>query len=214
MKILVIAAHPDDEILGLGGTLLKHWEQGDEVYIAIVTKSYAPEWPEDYMRSKLEEAKVVDNIMGVKKRFYCDFPTVKLNTVPHGEIAKKISQIVEEVSPDVVYTHFEHDVNEDHQIIFRAVLVATRPTAKKMEMICFETPSSTEWGSVAFKPNHYIDIAPYLETKIKAFGCYASEVKDYPHPRSPEGLRKLAEQRGLEACMKNAEAFLIIRSYG
>jgi len=91
MKILVIAAHPDDEILGLGGTLLKHREQGDEIYIAIVTKSYAPEWSEDYMRGKLEEAKAVDNIIGIKKRFYCDFPTVKLNTIPHGEIAKRIS---------------------------------------------------------------------------------------------------------------------------
>lgn len=214
MKVLVVAAHPDDEILGVGGTLLKHKKNGDSIYVCMVTTSYSPEWSDEYRKQKLEEAKKVDKLLGVKKKFFCELPTVKLNTIPHGEISKKIMDIVDEVKPDLVYTHFEHDVNLDHGIIYRAVLVATRPIKQRIKLLCYETMSSTEWGGKAFMPNHYVEINDFIDKKIEAFSLYKSEVKKFPHPRSNKGIRAWAQKRGSEICTEHAEAFRIIRSYG
>ncbi|MBC8500902.1 MAG: PIG-L family deacetylase [Nanoarchaeota archaeon] len=213
MRILVIAAHPDDEVLGVGGTILKHKKNGDEVYICIVTTSYEPEWSKKYKVTKLKEAKKVDNILCVKKRVFCDLPTVKLNTIPHGEFNKIIGEVIEDISPDVIYTHFEGDVNKDHGIIFQAVMVATRPVRKKTKVLCFETPSSTEWNNKAFIPNLYVDITPYIDKKVEAFSQYKSEVKKYSHPRSKKGLKIWANKRGIEICTEYAEAFQIVRSF-
>jgi N-acetylglucosamine malate deacetylase 1 len=213
-KILVIAAHYDDEVLGVGGTLLKHKEAGDEIYICIIAKGFPPEWTEEHNKKQLEQAEQVDQILGTKKRFHCELPAVRLNTIPSGEFNKKISQIVNEVRPDVVYTHFEHDINIDHKLAFQAANVATRPTqSKKIKFICFETPSSTEWGTIAFKPNFYVNISDHIDKKITAFLVYESEVKKYPHPRNPNAIKNLAKIRGSEAIMNYAEALKIIRNY-
>jgi N-acetylglucosamine malate deacetylase 1 len=215
MKVLVIAAHPDDEILGLGGTLLKHKDKGDEIYICMVTKAYEPEWSKEYIENKQNEAKEVDKILGTKKRIYCNFPTVKLNTIPSGEFGKKIYEAVNEVDPDIVYTHYEHDLNADHGAVFNAVMVATRPLKKKkIKVICFETMSSSEWNNKEFVPNFYVDISKYVDKKIELFSKYESEVKDYPHPRSKEGIKIWANWRGIRMCTEYAEAFHIVREYG
>ena len=213
MKILIVAAHPDDELLGVGGTILKHKKAGDEVFICIVTKSYPPQWSVEYARKKKEEAKVIDGIIGTSKRFYCGFPTVKLNTISSGEINKKISDIVSEVNPDVIYTHYEHDIHRDHQIVFEAVMTATRPLERKIEVFCFETPSSTGWNNKTFNPNYFIEISEFIDKKIELFAKYESEVKAPPHPRSEEGIRVLARKRGIEICEEYAEAFLLVRGY-
>jgi N-acetylglucosamine malate deacetylase 1 len=213
-KILVIAAHYDDEVLGIGGTLLKHKEAGDEIYICIITKGFPPEWTEEYNKKQFEQAEQVDQILRTKKRFHCELPAAKLNTIPSGEFNKKISQIVNEVSPDIVYTHFEHDINIDHKLTFQAANVATRPAQnKKIKLICFETPSSTEWSTTAFKPNFYVDISNYIDKKIESFLIYESEIKEYPHPRNPNAIKNLAKVRGSEAIMNYAEALKIIRNY-
>jgi len=210
MKVLVIAAHPDDEILGVGGALLKHKEAGDEMFVCMATSAYEPEWTKEYIEEKLVEAKEVDKILGTTKRICCDFPTVKLNTIPSGEINKKISEIIEEVKPDVIYTHFEGDVNEDHGIIFRAVVVATRPIKRKIKVVCFETMSSTEWSNKPFKPNYYVGLSEqHIDKKIEAFTQYKSEVKEYPHPRSKKGIKIWANKRGIEICTEFAEAFIV-----
>ena len=213
MNVLVIAAHPDDEILGVGGTILKHKAKGDSVSVCIVTKAYPPEWGADYINEKVKEAKKVDKLLGIDKRIYCGFPTVKLNTIPTGEFNKKIYGVVEEAKPDIIYTHFKHDVNLDHKIVFNAVMVAARPVKRKIEVRCFETISSTEWNYEAFIPNLYIDITEFIDKKIEAFKQYKSEVKKYPHPRSPEGVRTGANRRGMEICTEYAEAFMIIRRF-
>jgi N-acetylglucosamine malate deacetylase 1 len=212
MKILIIAAHPDDEILGVGGTIAKHITKGDEVYVCIATKAYPPQWSEEYIEEKVEEQRRVDEVLGIKERFNLGFPTVKLNTIPHGEFNQKITEIVQKINPQVVYTHFEHDLNYDHQLIFRAVMVATRPP-NKVNVLCFETLSETEWNNKPFLPNYWVNISHYLQKKIDAFLIYGSEVKDYPHPRSEEGIITLAKRRGMEACLEYAEAFKVIRSY-
>lgn len=214
MKVLVIAAHPDDEILGVGGTLLKHKGGGDETFICMVTKAYEPEWTQEYIQEKLRAAAEIDKLIGTTKRIYCDFPTVKLNTISHGEFNKKIAQTINEIGPDIIYTHFEHDINKDHGIIFNAVMVATRPTRnKKIKVICFETISSTEWSTREFTPNFYVDITKFIDKKIEVFSRYKSEVKEYPHPRSKAGVKIWANKRGIEICTEYAEAFMVIRDY-
>jgi len=210
MKILVVAAHPDDEVLGVGGTILKHISAGDKVYICIVTKAYEPQWSRGYIENKIREQKQVDKILGVNKRFNLDLPTVKLNTVPHGEINKKISLLIDEVEPDILYTHFEGDINYDHTLIFRACLVGTRPP-RRIKLLCYETLSETEWNNKSFLPNVWIDIGKYMNKKIKAFATYKSEIKKHPHPRSEDGIKTLARKRGYEICKEYAEAFMLIR---
>jgi len=209
MKVLIVAAHPDDEILGVGGTILKHVSQGDEVCVCIVTKAFEPQWSKEYMQLKIKEQDQVDQLMGVKQRFNLDLPTTKLNTLPHGEVNKKITDVVETVGPDVIYTHFEHDLNYDHTIIFRACQVATRPP-KRMKLLVYETLSETEWNNKPFQPNVWVEINEFIEQKIKAFDLYHSEVKIWPHPRSSKGIEVLAQKRGSEVCVEAAEAFILI----
>lgn len=210
MKILILASHPDDEVLGVGGTIAKHVSSGDDVYVCIVTSTYKPVWSDKYRKQKLQEQKEVDFFLGIKKRFHLNFPTVKLNTIPHGELNKKITQVVDEINPDIVYTHFEHDVNYDHTLVFQAALVTTRPP-KKIKLLCYETLSETEWGSVSFQPNMWVDISGLLDKKINAFEIYKSEVREFPHPRSAKGIEFLAGKRGSEICVDCAEAFMMIR---
>ena len=210
MKVLVVAAHPDDEILGVGGTICKHVTNGSDVYVCIVTKAYEPQWSKGYMETKVEEQKRIDKLLGIKRRFNLDLPTVKLNTLPHGEFNNKITDVIDTIKPDIVYTHFENDLNYDHTLIFRACMVATRPP-KRVKLLCYETLSETEWNNKAFLPNMWVDISKFIDKKIEAFKLYKSEVKSYPHPRSEEGIRILAEKRGMEICVKYAEAFTLIR---
>ncbi|MEA3493473.1 MAG: PIG-L deacetylase family protein [Candidatus Margulisiibacteriota bacterium] len=210
MKILVVAAHPDDEILGVGGTLLRHASKGDEVFVCIVTKAFEPQWSKEYMETKIKEQAEVDKLVGIKKRYNLDLMTTKLNTIPHGELNKKITGVVDEVNPDVIYTHFENDLNYDHTIIFRACLVATRPP-KRIKLLSYETVSETEWNNKPFLPNVWNEIKDQIDNKVKAFEIYKSEVKKWPHPRSGEGIRVLAKKRGSEICVEYAEAFMLIK---
>jgi len=212
MKILVVAAHPDDEILGVGGTICKHIEAGDKVEVCIVTKAYEPEWSKEYIENKIIEQKKVDKILGIKKRYNLDLPTIKLNTLPHGELNKKILDIVKKAKPDTLYTHYEYDLNYDHTLIFRACQVATRPTTK-IRLLCYETLSETEFNNKVFQPNKWVDITKYINKKIKAFQVYKTEVKTYPHPRSIRGIEILAKKRGIESYTKYAESFIVIKDY-
>lgn len=210
MKILAVCAHPDDEILGVGGTLLRHSSQGDEIFICIATKAYEPEWSNNYIEKKIIEQEKVDKLLNSKKRYNLDFPAVKLNEIAYGEFNKRITGVVDEVNPDIIYTHFEQDLNFDHKYVFYACQVAARPP-KFIDVYSFETPSETEWGSKAFKPNYYINIEGFLEKKIDLFKLYKSEVKNYPHPRSYKAIENLAKYRGSEVGLKYAEAFILRR---
>lgn len=212
MKVLIVGAHPDDEVLGAGGALSRHVAQGDDVFVCIATKAFEPRWSASYIAEKVAEQKKFDAFMGIRGRYNLDLPTTTLNTVPHGEINQKVTDVVGRVEPDVIYTHGDCDLNVDHGIVFSACLVAARPP-RRVRLCCFETLSETEWGGGSFKPNLWVDIGPYLEKKIEAFRIYKSEVKPFPHPRSPEGIRALAAKRGSEACVQYAEAFAIAREF-
>lgn len=209
-KVLVIVAHPDDEILGVGGTLIKHIDDGDEVYVCVVTKPYTPYWSIKYIKEKELAQKKVDEFLGVIKRYNLDFPAVKLNTIATGEFNQAVSNVVNEVNPNIIYTHDLGDLNQDHKFVFWSCLVAIRPP-KRIKLMSFETLSETEWGIDPCYPRIFVDIENTIERKIKAMEIYSTELKDYPHPRSIEGIRTLAKYRGTNVCLKYAEAFSLIR---
>ena len=212
MKILIVGAHPDDEILGVGGTICKHIQNKDDVYVCIVTKATERLWTKEYMETKVKEQRQVDLLLGIKGRYNLDFPTAQLNSIPHGELNRAIEAVVNTLNPDTIYTHFEHDINYDHTVVFRACMVATRPP-KHIKLICFETLSETEFNNKNFIPNYWVDIEPFINKKIEAFKIYQSEIKEYPHPRSSEGIKILAKKRGMDICTRYAEAFIVIKDY-
>lgn len=212
MKILVIAPHPDDEVLGCGGTIKKHSKRGDEVYLCVVTKAYTPEWSEDFIKNRAKEIAGSSEVLGVKKIFFIDLPTVKLDAIPQKDLNSKIGGIVAKVNPDILYIPYGGDLNKDHRLIFEACLVAARPTGNKIKKIlAYEILSETEWGIKPFTPVVYEDITKTLDDKLKAMACYGSELRQYPHPRSLEGITILAGKRGMDAGSAAAEAFMLIR---
>ncbi len=219
MKILVIAPHPDDEVLGCGGTIKKYTQKGDEVFLCIVTKAYTPDWSEDFIKERKKEIDCASESLGIKKVVLLGLPTVKLDTIPHKQLNDSIAKVVEEIKPEIVFIPFEGDINEDHKLVARSALVALRPKPGLLttKIFYYEVLSETEWSKPAqkiedvFIPSFYEDISEYLDDKLKAMECYKSEVKEYPHPRSLEGIKVLAQKRGTEAGVKAAEAFMLIR---
>lgn len=214
MKILIIAPHPDDEVLGCGGTIAKHTKEGDEVYLCIVTKGYTPDWSEEFIKNRPKEIEKANKILGIKKTYFLDYPTVKLDTIPQKELNEAISKVVNEVKPDILYIPHKGDLNKDHRLVFESSLVATRPANHKVKKILsYETLSESEWGQPieVFISNVYVDISETFGKKIEAMKAYGSELKQYPHPRSLEIIEALAKKRGSEVGVKFAEAFMLIR---
>ena len=214
MNILVIAPHPDDEVLGCGGTIAKYAKKGDNVSVCFVTKAYTPDWSEEYITNRTVEIKDAHNVLGVEKSYELDFPTGKLDTIPQKTLNDALEKVILEVNPEVVYIPHGGDLHMDHTLVYQAALVATRPHANEINTIlCYETVSETEWGANEnlFKANVYEDINEFTDTKLKAMEAYRSELKDSPHPRSLKVLSALAVKRGSEAGLKSAEAFMLIR---
>ena len=234
MKILIIVAHPDDEILGMGGTILNHTKKGDDVTIVYLTTGITSRRSSDYNNSpsyKLSknesikikkqilelqnDAKNSSKILGVKKTIFFDYPDNELDTVPLLKIIKTIEEIVSSIMPDRIYTSHFADLNVDHRIVFEAILTACRPTGLPVkEIICFEILSSTEWTfSYDFKPNYFINIEKELASKIKAMKIYKNEIRKFPHPRSIENIKISAKRWGTVCGFNAAEAFQIIRKF-
>lgn len=216
-KILVIAPHPDDEVLGCGGTIVKHNKNRDEVYLCIVTKAYTPDWSEEFLKNRPKEIKKANKILNIKKAYFLDFPTAKLDTITQKDLNDSISRIVKEIGAEIIYIPYEGDLSKEHRLVFEAALVASRPYTNKSvkKVLCYETLSETDWGKdftkKIFSPNVYVDISDVLKYKIKAMQAYKSELKKSPHPRSLEIIKVLARKRGSEAGLKFAEAFMLIR---
>lgn len=214
MKILVIAPHPDDEVLGCGGTIAKYTNRGDEVCICIVTKGYTPDWSEELIENRPKNVEKANKCLGIKKTYFLDYPAVKLDTIPQKELNDVISKVMNDVGPDIVYMPHKGDLNKDHRLVFESSLVAMRPTNHKIKRILsYETLSETEWGRSIepFIPDVYVDISETFKQKIEAMKAYESELMDYPHPRSLEIIETLAKLRGSEVGVKLAETFMLIR---
>jgi LmbE family N-acetylglucosaminyl deacetylase len=218
MNVLVVSAHPDDEILGLGGTIRRHALAGDDVRILIACEGVSMRYSEKHREKLHRQTHRASEILGVSEVLSGNLPDQKLDTLPLVDVIAKVEEVVCSVRPEVVYTHFGGDVNHDHQVLFRATQVATRPYSAPWvrEILAFETPSSTEWGTPhvqgAFVPEVFVDISKTLEAKIEAFCCYEREVREAPHPRSPESLRARARTWGSLVGLEAAEPFQVVRA--
>ncbi|MDP3883145.1 MAG: PIG-L family deacetylase [Candidatus Staskawiczbacteria bacterium] len=219
-KILVVAPHPDDEVLGCGGTIKKHTKSGDDVYLCLITRPLVPDWSEDYINNKDKEIKASNDFLGFKEVFFLDLPSLRLDTVPKKDINDKLIEIVGKIKPEILYIPFWGDINHDHQIVSESSLIAGRPKpgSSIKKIFAYEISTEKEWGGNKtteikdiFLPNYYEDISNYLNDKLKAMECYKSELKEYPHPRSLKGIEVLAQKRGMDCGLKAAEAFILIR---
>jgi len=224
VKVLVIAAHPDDEILGCGATAARLVTEGHEVQFAILGEGMTSRHPSrsDTAASQLAslqgKARLAAAKVGVKNLVLGELPDNRLDTVPLLEVVKIVEGLVDRFQPEVIYSHHGGDLNIDHEVIHRAVLTATRPVAGHpvREIYAFEVPSSTEWSwqrlEPVFRPNVFVDVTRTLEAKIAAMECYETEARKFPHPRSPEALRAIAMRWGSVAGCGAAEAFELVRS--
>jgi LmbE family N-acetylglucosaminyl deacetylase len=220
-KILIIAAHPDDEVLGCGGTAARLVKQGNEAYTLILGEGITSR-DNSRQREKREQEIVqlkkqvheANSVIGIKEVFTHDFPDNRFDSIQLLDIVKVIETIKNKVKPDIVFTHFEQDLNIDHRVTFQAVLTAVRPIAGETvkEIYSFEVLSSTEWNfPLRFSPDVFFDISETIDIKLAAMERYQSELKEYPHPRSIKGIRLNAEQWGMKTGLKYAEAFKLIR---
>lgn len=224
MNVLVIAAHPDDEVLGCGGTIARLTQEGHDVYIAIlgegITSRYEKREKADRTQVEALHARCrkAAEILGAKDLFIYELPDNRFDTVPLLDVIKIVEKLIQRLQPQVIYTHHNGDLNIDHAVVHRAVLTATRPVqgSPVRELYAFEVPSSTEWGfqrlEAVFRPNVFVDIHNTLDLKIKALSIYESEVRPFPHPRSPEAIRAIARRWGSVVGGEAAEAFELIRS--
>lgn len=218
MKVLVVAAHPDDEILGVGGTVRKHVLAGDEVRLLIACEGVSMRYEHEHQQRVVAQAREAGAMLGAVEVLFGELPDQRLDTLPRVEVCAKIEAVVQSVQPALIYTHFGGDVNHDHGVLFSAVQVATRPYSAPFvrEVLAFETPSSTEWGTPAvqgaFVPQIYVDVTATLEDKIRAFCRYEREVRPAPHPRSPESLRARARTWGSVIGVEAAEPFMVVRA--
>lgn len=217
MKVLVIAPHPDDEVLGCGGTIAKHTSSGDEVYLCVVTVAYSPRWPKEELVKRKKEVFKSSKVLGIKQVYFLDFPTIKLDITPQVELNDAISKVLALVNPEMVYIPHKGDINKDHRLVFDAAIVAVRskPSAVVKKVLCYETLSASSWvppfQENAFLPNVYVDISETLDAKLAAMSGYKLEVRQFPHPRSLESIEALAKIRGSTVGVKAAEAFMLVR---
>jgi LmbE family N-acetylglucosaminyl deacetylase len=233
MKVLVIAAHPDDEVLGMGGTIKKHTKNGDDVKIVIMATGISSRRSINYknstkydvdkttmkkMQTQIKElrrdAAKAARILGVTKLEFEEFPDNEMDTVSNLAITKKIEEKINTFKPKIVYTHSQFDINVDHRALYFATLTATRPKKNQIvsEVRAFEVPSSTEWYFPAmFSPNIFIDISQELPAKLKALTMYKNEIEKFPHPRSTTAIEAISKKWGSMAGFNSAEAFYLVR---
>lgn len=216
-KVLVFAPHPDDEIIGVGGTIIKEIENKNEVYICIVTKGTTPLFSDEQTLITRNETLSCHTLLGVKKTFFLDFPAVMLEEEHRYEINEKILAILAEVSPDEVYIPHYGDMQKDHQIVTDSCMVALRPkySSSPKRIFIYETLSETGWNipniNNEFIPNRFVDISIFLEKKLNALNIYKSQLSVFPNARSIESVTALAKFRGTLMNMQAAEAFMVVR---
>jgi len=217
-SILVVAAHPDDEVLGCGGTIALHAQSGDHVSVVFMTDGVNAR--DNVDNSEVEErrkaAKKASNILGAKTPKFLNFPDNQMDTVPLLDIIKSLEQVIDQLKPQIVYTHHLGDLNIDHQITHQAVMTACRPQPNSTirEIFSFEILSSTEWSSLSeniFKANCFVDINSVMEKKIESIKSYEKEMRNFPHSRSIESVQALISLRGSAVGFRAAEGFMLNR---
>jgi LmbE family N-acetylglucosaminyl deacetylase len=216
-RLLVVAPHPDDEVLGAGGTIARLSDAGAEVVIAFVTRGAPPLFSEESEVEVRAEARAAHEVLGVDRTMFLDHPAAQLDGVPHHVMNRSLGELIHEVAPDTLLLPFVGDIHLDHQLIFLSSMVAARPNCAEFpkRILCYETVSETNWHapfiSPTFVPNVYVDISAQLERKIEAMRRYGSQQRDFPHERSLAALRALAIFRGTTVHREAAEAFMLVR---
>jgi LmbE family N-acetylglucosaminyl deacetylase len=216
--VLVVAPHPDDEVLGAGGTIARLASEGRDVHVAIVTKGGPPLFEEAFIERGREEARAAHGVLGVKETVFLEgFPAALLDTIPQSTLNAGVREAVDAVEPELLFIPFPGDLHIDHRKVAEAALVAARPNRRHgiEAVLAYEALSETNWsapGTEGFAPNVFVDISEHLETKLEAMGRFESQLQPFPHERSLEALRALAVGRGATAGLRAAEAFVLIRS--
>lgn len=203
-KVLVVVAHPDDEVIGMGGTISKHTNEGDEVHVVCVTGG---ETSSGYNRHT--DTSNVAPILGIYSYIFLNFPDQQLDTITQSSINNIISQKIQTIKPNIVYTHAREDLNIDHRIVHDSVMVTCRPTGScsVKELYTFNV-SQWDFGEMgSFQPNTFVDISRYLEKKMEAMNCYPSELREPPHPMSIECIRRDSINKGTKFCLSSVEEF-------
>ena len=227
MNVLVFAPHPDDEVLGCGGTIARYAAAGNNVYVCIVTSGLPPIYSEDYETAKANgwphvqylDIKKAHSILGVKDTIFLQLPAVMLETVPRYELNQKIEDVMSRISPDVVFIPHFGDMQKDHQVTAEAVMVAVRPRGEKTPqyVYSYETLSETEWNtphvSNVFVADTFVDISAFMGEKLDAMKCFSTQIREFPDPRSIRAVESLARLRGSTMRADAAEAFSLIREY-
>ena len=221
MTVLVVAAHPDDEALGCGGTIARHAADGDDVFVAFLADGVTSRSPgADHSAGvfrRQDAARSAARILGVRDVRFGDLPDNRLDTLPLLTLAQAVEAVIDDVGPTTIYTHFAHDLNVDHRMVHEAVMTAVRPQpgSRVSTVLTFETASSTEWRTpqavTAFTPDWFVDITDTLDLKLQALDAYAEEMRPWPHPRSREAVGHLAHWRGSTVGRVAAEAFVLAR---
>jgi N-acetylglucosamine malate deacetylase 1 len=211
VNILVIAAHPDDEVLGMGATIRKLNKEKHKIHLCVVSEGATAQYKDNKMIEVRKKSCIkAGKLLGISTFDFLEFPDMKLDSIPHLEINIKLEKIIQKYKPQIVYTTPSNDLNKDHQIVFESTLVASRPISSGVkEILSYELPGITK---TPFFPNRYVKINNEIKHKINAFKMYKSEIQDFPHPRSIKAIENLSIQRGIESGLKNAEAFQIIKS--
>ena len=216
-RILVVAPHPDDETLGVGGTIAKFSKQGDEVLVLVVSGHLPPLYDRKDYDKTVSEAQSAFAILGVSKFYFLEIPATMIGERPVSEVNGKISKVVQEFEPHIVFCPYP-DRHIDHRLIFDSVMVATRPVGAGCNIkivAAYETLSETHWNAPHiepnFTPNWTIDITDHIETKLDALTCYDSQIPDFPGSRSIEAIESLAKFRGTQSGFGYGEGFHIVR---
>ncbi|HLC71572.1 MAG TPA: PIG-L deacetylase family protein [Candidatus Nanoarchaeia archaeon] len=216
MNILIIAPHPDDEVLGCGGTIAKHVTAGDKVYLCIMTKGEEQYYGAQMLIEKRDEVLRVAGSLGISKVHFCDFIAANLDTVPQNQINHKLKAILDDVKPQILFIPHQGDLHSDHQLTFHCAMIAAKfilsPYLQKI--YSYEVLSETEQSSqyiFSFVPTTYVNIVKELQQKLEALAIYTTELREYPHPRSVKAAEYKARARGAEVGMEAAEAFMLIR---
>ncbi|MBN1280625.1 MAG: PIG-L family deacetylase [Candidatus Thermoplasmatota archaeon] len=220
-RVLIIAAHPDDEILGCGGTIARLVNEGYEAYTLIFGKGVGARY--DSRNENMEkEIKILENEMetankalGVKKVFSFNLPDNRFDSIPLLDIVKKIEEVKNKIQPCLIFTHYKEDLNIDHKITYESVITSSRPLENESvkTIYCFEILSSTEWGyPIRFSPTVFFNISSSLEKKLQALAYYKLELRKFPHPRSLKAVEMNAKIWGVKVGFAAAEAFELVRS--
>jgi len=214
--ILVVAAHPDDEVLGCGGAMAKHLDEGDQVFVLYMSSGVGAR---DGVEGAEADERLINSQESLKRLGKIE--SIRLNLIdnqfdsmPLLNVIKQVERVINKVNPNIIYTHFIGDLNIDHRLTCQAVCTACRPIPDSSikKILMFEIPSSTEWGiEKPFAPNYFINIEKYWEKKIYSIKAYGGEIKDFPHPRSLKNIEALAKLRGATIGLKYAEAYSILR---